>query len=339
MALNLETGKVWFRGITGLWNNSSSADPVAGVGGIPVPPSVLSGTIVAAFDPNKATAYIALSNGNLTVQETDSGNSYQGVYGTTFHNSGKFYIEFTNNGALNANQDGIGFGDGTIALTGGAGATTASCVCTVGTNATAQIYFNNVNLGNTGGGSAGAGVINCMAIDFDNNLIWNRVGNGNWNNSGAANPATGAGGYSIAGRTANWFPFIQLKWYHNEITVNLGATAFTYTAPTGFGSWQGPPLPVQAPFAGADIAPSTGGASVTVNFGNSPFLSPFPESYLPWTACPGFAVRSIAASIPTASYTAAQQTTDGLTPGNAVSVNIFQISNRVGLGYPGSFKG
>jgi hypothetical protein len=136
---------------------------------------------------------------------------------------------------------------------------------------------------------------------------------------------------------------IQLKWYHDEITVNLGASAFTYTAPVGFGPWQIPATSVpviQAVFAGADIAPGTGGgASWTVNFGNSPFMSLVPESYLPWIACPGYAVRSIAASTPTASYTAAQQTADGLTPGQPVSVNIFQISNRVGLGYPGSFTG
>jgi hypothetical protein len=187
-----------------------------------------------------------------------------------------------------------------------------------------------------------SGIIQCAAIDLTNNLIWFRTGSGNWNGSGAANPATGSGGFSIAGRTANWFPMIQLKWYHDEITVNLGASAFTYTAPVGFGPWQIPATSVpviQAVFAGADIVPGTGGAAVTVNFGNSAFLSPFPESYLPWTACPGYAVRSIAASTPTASYTAAQQTTDGLTPGQPVSVNIFQISNRIGLGYPGSFTG
>lgn len=44
-------------------------------------------------------------------------------------------------------------------------------------------------------------------------------------------------------------------------------------------------------------------------------------------------LRTIAATSETASYTAAQQTTDGLTPGNPVEVNIYQISALVGRGF------
>jgi hypothetical protein len=46
-------------------------------------------------------------------------------------------------------------------------------------------------------------------------------------------------------------------------------------------------------------------------------------------------LRTIAASTPAAAYTAAQQTTDGITPGDPVTVMIYQISTRVGRGYPG----
>lgn len=38
---------------------------------------------------------------------------------------------------------------------------------------------------------------------------------------------------------------------------------------------------------------------------------------------------------PTAAYSAANQVTDGLTPGNPVTVNIYQISAQVGRGFPG----
>lgn len=48
-------------------------------------------------------------------------------------------------------------------------------------------------------------------------------------------------------------------------------------------------------------------------------------------------VRTIIATSETFSYTAAQQTADGLTPGNPVSGNIYQISSRVGRGHPGAF--
>ena len=43
-------------------------------------------------------------------------------------------------------------------------------------------------------------------------------------------------------------------------------------------------------------------------------------------------VRTISTISPSASYTAAQQTTDGLTPGNPVVLRVFQISATVGRG-------
>lgn len=47
-------------------------------------------------------------------------------------------------------------------------------------------------------------------------------------------------------------------------------------------------------------------------------------------------LRTISASSATAPYSAADQVTDGLTPGAPVTVNIYQISSRVGRGYAGS---
>lgn len=46
-------------------------------------------------------------------------------------------------------------------------------------------------------------------------------------------------------------------------------------------------------------------------------------------------VRTIEASTPTASYSAAEQTADGLTPGDPVVCAIYQISSRVGRGHAG----
>jgi len=48
---------------------------------------------------------------------------------------------------------------------------------------------------------------------------------------------------------------------------------------------------------------------------------------------PAAVVRTISATSRTASYTAAEQTADGLTPGNVVSVEVFQLSADVGRGY------
>lgn len=45
------------------------------------------------------------------------------------------------------------------------------------------------------------------------------------------------------------------------------------------------------------------------------------------------AVRTITSGVPSASYTAAEQTADGLTPGNPISVGVVQMSQTVGRGY------
>lgn len=47
-------------------------------------------------------------------------------------------------------------------------------------------------------------------------------------------------------------------------------------------------------------------------------------------------VRTLAATAPTVTYDAASQSSDGITPGDPVAVRVYQISSRVGRGYPGS---
>lgn len=46
--------------------------------------------------------------------------------------------------------------------------------------------------------------------------------------------------------------------------------------------------------------------------------------------------RTISSISETASYTAAQQTADGFTPGNSITVNIYQLSATIGRGYAGN---
>lgn len=45
-------------------------------------------------------------------------------------------------------------------------------------------------------------------------------------------------------------------------------------------------------------------------------------------------VRTISSTSPTITYTAAQQTTDGLTPGNPVTLRVYQLSDVAGRGFP-----
>lgn len=61
------------------------------------------------------------------------------------------------------------------------------------------------------------------------------------------------------------------------------------------------------------------------------------EAYSTDIIVSGTVKRTIASSSPTLSYSAANQTTDGITPGNPVTLKIYQLSSRVGRGYPGAF--
>ena len=91
------------------------------------------------------------------------------------------------------------------------------------------------------------GNITSLAVDIDNKLIWFRVNGGNWNASGTANPATGAGGISISAisPTGGVWLCCCLNDVADAATLNVGNSAFSYTVPSGFTSWD-PPAPTAA---------------------------------------------------------------------------------------------
>lgn len=66
-------------------------------------------------------------------------------------------------------------------------------------------------------------------------------------------------------------------------------------------------------------------------------LSEASEAYSVDIIVSGIVVRTISGlTSPTASYPASEQTTDGITPGNPVTLNVYQISAAVGRGFPGA---
>lgn len=56
-----------------------------------------------------------------------------------------------------------------------------------------------------------------------------------WFPSGC-NPAAGTGMYSISGISTPIIPGVQMDTFNAQVTLNFGATAFTFTPPTGFGA-------------------------------------------------------------------------------------------------------
>jgi len=174
------------------------------------------------------TANVTLSGSNLVA--TSSGAA-GGARASDRQITGKFYWEVTLTTAAN-NTTGVGIASAFATL---GSLTTSTCVVT---KQAGNVLVNNAASGSTLGARASGDLI-CIALDIDAKLIWFRVGAaGNWNGSGAANPATGAGGVLITGMGVGpgypLYPYCNLNANLEAVTANFGDTAFTGTAPSGF---------------------------------------------------------------------------------------------------------
>ncbi len=194
-------------------------------------PSVIAGV---SWNPSDKSADMVLSGGNLVATTTT--HRVQMVRGTTAHSTGKFYLEYA---AVSSPAFGVGqqwyagFANATEGLSltlGGSLNSVADIESSVGAvwqNAVPLQVIDHIASGNVRG----------VAIDLDASKIWVRKApSGNWNNSGSANPATGAGGitFTTLGTTYAAFGGIVPGLV---CTVNFGATAYVGTAPSGFGNW------------------------------------------------------------------------------------------------------
>lgn len=172
---------------------------------------------------------ITLSNGNLTATNPTGPNG--GVRSIASITSGKYYWEVTVGTWSNAST-GAGFGLASVAL---ANLYNAPPGC--------FMIYKNGNIFNNGSQLAGLGAFVsggsiCFALDLTNKLAWARNGAaGNWNGSGTANPATGAGGVDIsAWATAAIFAMGAGAGFGDVWTANFGASAFVGAVPSGFSS-------------------------------------------------------------------------------------------------------
>jgi hypothetical protein len=179
------------------------------------------------FNPAQTAATITLSNGNLTA----TANSNSGAANTrsiSCHSTGKFYAEFTIGTSTGGGTLGIGIADnGELSWLGS------------GTHSVAmydggQVYYADATT--TTYNSFAATNIVSMAVDVGGGLEWWRVGSGNWNNSGSANPATGAGGFS-ATLSGTICAAVEEEATTNAVTANFGATSYAQSVPAGFGNW------------------------------------------------------------------------------------------------------
>lgn len=183
--------------------------------------------MATTWNPSDKSAGMTLSNGNLTATGGIGGNGVRAVHCLR---SGKYYWEYTATTWTGSSACGLNTGSATV--------TTPSAVTVISLNANGSLNVNN-GISIAFGVRANGDVV-CFAVDFDNQLVWVRVGAaGNWNNSASFNPATGVGGVSYLATPISvqtLYPWAYSSGSGNAFTANFGDSAFTGAVPAGFTS-------------------------------------------------------------------------------------------------------
>jgi hypothetical protein len=169
------------------------------------------------------------SNVTVSTNANTAGARFARTPASTGESSGKHYFRCEFSGTTGAR----GYGVGTTQ--------TGTNNGVVGGTINTQRWWWTGTTAATNSGTVGMGSnvsnVNAQyecAVDLDSNLIWFRVVGGLWNNSASANPTTGAGGFSISGRsTAAVHPMCGLP----NVTTTSSCTLVSGTPPAGFTQW------------------------------------------------------------------------------------------------------
>lgn len=194
-------------------------------------------TTYTKFTSQYANPNIGISGAGLVVKQATASSLWSAAYTGDAVTTGKFYFEavITNvGGGWNA----IGFCDYAAASnTAYLGADTHACSFWPGQG---QMHAGGVNENAYNPGSCSNGDTISVAVDVGAALFWVRINGGNWNGSGTANPATGAGGcpMNLSGNDPGIMPACSFQSSDTsaEFTFNFGAASFAYSVPAGFTS-------------------------------------------------------------------------------------------------------
>lgn len=167
---------------------------------------------------------VLLFNDNLTALASDP-SSHTGVRSTGSYSAGKIYFEIACGDAFGS---GTGFG-----LTAGSYVPPVLGAVVYGTgDIKINDAYTGVNLGVIGSSTL------CFAADLGAGLFWARRNGGDWNGSSSGDPATGAGGLSIAALFPASAAYAVAAFNEGaSATVNFGASPFAYALPSGFSRW------------------------------------------------------------------------------------------------------
>jgi len=189
------------------------------------------------WEPTSAVN-VTVFNGNLSATTSATSAGFVRAPLFTFKRSGRWYFEITINHA-GVNGDALGL----IANGGGvadpAAIPPSNCVLL---QSGGEIYTEHYDTGINLGARTTGDVIR-VAVNFDAWLIWFGVApSGNWNNNGAANPATNTGGIRFNGYADTTMgPFVSFDSASlvGVDTINAGQSSFIGTVPAGYQVWNG----------------------------------------------------------------------------------------------------
>lgn len=230
--------------LSGVWSSIEITDAMSAAG---------LGATTTFFDPATASPEIDFQSDKLTIINALSPGQLVGAKSNTSHSTGKAYAEFST--WLSANNSGVGIGNSSATFAGwgngtavGPGNGPAAAGAGIFSYSNGTIWMNGVEQTNWAGVTLFHSVVS-IAIDFDAKLVWFRTNGGNWNGIAGADPAAGTHGYDISTiSTSPFFLWAELVNQGDKVTLNAGASAFTYTAPSGFLAWDTAAVPA-APLA------------------------------------------------------------------------------------------
>lgn len=221
VAAGVDTVEAVLTALTATVETASAGDSVSAV----LTPGSMFSTV------NTPSA-ITLSNGDLTAQQNTASGTWYSAISNTSRNTGKYYFEMVDT----TNDDScmlVGLGTAAVSLASYPGADADGWGIWANRSAGVYTYHNGsaIAYGTTpivGGGVAG------VAVDFTAGKMWFHL-NGVWIGSG--DPAAGTNpSYTF---TASTTLFAVAGLFNNlqVVTANFGATAFSYSAPSGFAAW------------------------------------------------------------------------------------------------------
>lgn len=187
------------------------------------------GAGIRTWSVTRKDAAITLSGGNLT-EINSTGAGVSGIVSSKGYDAGKKYFEFTRN----ATADTFGgFGCLEVGDIDNAAIPGFPTDSFGWRNSDNTYYLDGVSQGASGLTAPGASDVIMVAADFNANKVWFGR-NGTWD----GDPGAGTGeAISSISSSGYFYASVATTSINSGGTVNFGGSAFTYTVPTGFSSW------------------------------------------------------------------------------------------------------